>query len=86
MEAQITPVQLVLGLCSLVCLIIAWVEMFRQGKTGLGIASIILTFVCGIGSLIAFVWGWMNGNVSAKVMIIWTVLTIGGVLAGIAGA
>jgi len=86
MEAQITPIQLVLGLCSLVCLIIAWVEMFRQGKTGLGVASIILTFLCGIGSLIAFVWGWMNGNVSAKVMIIWTILTVMSIVASVTGS
>ena len=86
METEITPVQLVLGLCSLVCLIIAWAEMFRQGKTGLGIASIILTFVCGIGSLIAFVWGWMNGNVSAKVMIIWTILTVMSIVASVTGS
>ena len=83
METEITPIQLVLGLCSLACLIIAWVEMFRQGKTGLGIASIILTFVCGIGSLIAFVWGWMN--VGGKVMIAWTILTIASIIVGAGG-
>ena len=49
METEITPLSLVLGLGSLVCLIMAWVQMFKQGKTGLGITSIILTFVCGIG-------------------------------------
>jgi len=85
METEITPLSLVLGLGSLACLILTWVQMFKQGKTGLGITSIILTFVCGIGSLIAFVWGWMNGNVSAKIMIVWTALIVGGVLANIAG-
>ena len=86
METEITPLSLVLGLGSLACLILTWVQMFKQGKTGLGITSIILTFVCGIGSLIAFVWGWMNGNVSAKIMIVWTALIVGGVLANIAEA
>ena len=85
METEITPLSLVLGLGSLACLILTWVQMFKQGKTGLGITSIILTFVCGIGSLIAFVWGWMNGNVSAKIMIVWTALIVGCVLANIAG-
>ena len=56
--------------------------MFNNGNTGLGIATIVLTFVCGIGSLIAFVWGWMN--VGGKVMIAWTVLTIASIIAGIA--
>lgn len=85
METEISPLSLVLGLGSLVCLIMAWVQMFKQGKTGLGIASIILTFVCGIGSLIAFIWGWMNGNVSAKIMLVWTGLIVAGIVANIAG-
>tara|TARA_B100000902_G_scaffold287623_1_gene273812 strand:- start:180 stop:440 length:261 start_codon:yes stop_codon:yes gene_type:complete len=80
METQISPIQLVLAIPSLVCLVIAWVSMFKQGKTGLGIASILLTFLCGIGGLITFVWGWMNGNVSPKVMIVWTLLTVASVL------
>jgi|TARA_B100000900_G_scaffold383904_1_gene372242 hypothetical protein len=86
METQITPIQLVLAIPSLVCLVIAWVSMFKQGKTGLGITSILLTLVCGIGSLIAFVWGWMNGNVSTKVMIVWTLLTVASIIAGALGA
>ena len=84
--SEITPIQLVLAFPSLVCLIIAWVSMFKQGKTGLGVASILLTFLCGIGGLITFVWGWMNGNVSTKVMIVWTLLTVASVIAGALGA
>jgi len=82
METEINPIQLILALPSLVCLIIIIKSMFNNGNTGLGIATIVLTFVCGIGSLIAFVWGWMN--VGGKVMIVWTVLTIVGIIAGIA--
>ncbi len=82
METEISPIQLVLALPSLVCLIIVIKSMFNNGNTGLGIATIVLTFVCGIGSLIAFVWGWMN--VGGKVMIAWTVLTIASIIAGIA--
>lgn len=87
MEQEITygPIQLVLGLGSLVCLILAWVQMFKQSKVGLGILSIITTFVCGIGGLIAFIWGWMHGNVNAKIMIVWTLLIVAGILAGVAG-
>ena len=55
METEISPIQLVLALPSLVCLIIAWVAMFQQGKTGLGVACILLTFLCGIGGLITFI-------------------------------
>ena len=83
METEISPIQLVLALPSLVCLIIVIVNMFQNGKTGLGIATIILTFLCGIGSLIAFIWGWMN--VGGKVMIAWTILTVAGIIAAVGG-
>lgn len=83
--SQISALQLVLAVPSLVCLIIAWVSMFKQGKTGLGVASIVLTFICGIGSLIAFVWGWMNGNVDTKVMVAWTILTVASIVVGALG-
>ena len=79
METEISPIQLVLALPSLVCLIIVIVNMFQNGSSGLGIATIILTLFCGIGSLIAFVWGWMN--MGGKVMIAWTILTIAGIIA-----
>ena len=82
---QVSALQLVLAVPSLICLIIAWISMFKQGKTGLGVASIILTFVCGIGSLIAFVWGWMNGNVDTKVMVAWTALTVASIVVGALG-
>lgn len=80
---NVTPVQLVLAISSLVCLVLVIKDMFAEGKTGLGIACIVLTFVCGIGSLIAFVWGWMNTG--GKVMIAWTGLWIAGLIASIAG-
>ena len=83
METEISPIQLVLALPSLVCLIIVIVNMFQNGSSGLGIATIILTLFCGIGSLIAFVWGWMN--MGGKVMIAWTILTIAGIIAAAGG-
>ena len=83
METEISPIQLVLALPSLVCLIIVIVNMFQNGKTGLGNATIILTFLCGIGSLIAFILGWMN--VGGKVMIAWTILTVAGIIASVGG-
>ena len=85
METEISPIQLVLALPSLVCLIIAWVAMFQQGKTGLGIACILLTLLCGIGGLITFIWGWMSNNVNIKVMIAWTLLIIVSTVASVTG-
>ena len=63
----------------------AIVAMFQQGKTGLGITTIILTFICGIGVLIAFAWGWMSNNVNIKIMIAWTLTIIANVIAGVVG-
>ena len=83
METEISPIQLVLALPSLVCLIIVIVNMFQNGKTGLGITTVVLTLLCGIGSLIAFIWGWMN--IGGKVMIAWTVLTVAGIIASVGG-
>ena len=80
---NVTPVQLVLAIASLVCLVLVIKDMFAEGKTGLGISCIVLTFVCGIGSLIAFVWGWMNTG--GKVMVTWTMIWIASVLAAVSG-
>ena len=85
METQITPTQLVLAVPSLVFLILAWIQMFKQGKTGLGIACILLTFLCGIGGLITFIWGWMSNNVNVKIMIAWTLLFIVSLVVNVAG-
>ena len=79
METEINPIQIILAIPSLVCLVIVIMNMFQNRHTGLGIASAVLTLVCGIGSLIAFVWGWMN--VGGKVMIAWTILIIASVIA-----
>ena len=86
METQISPIQLVLALPSLVCLIIIIKNMFDNGSSGLGIATIILTLVCGIGGLITFIWGWMSNNVNIKVMIAWTLLIIVSTVASLTGS
>src|SRR5690242_10501235 len=48
------------GLGALVCFILVVVQMFQRGQTGLGVACIVLLFCCGIGNLVAFVYGWMR--------------------------
>lgn len=62
------------GLGALVCFILILVQMFQRNQSGLGITCIILAFCCGIGSLIAFVYGWINSrewNVM-PIMLAWT--------------
>lgn len=44
----------------LICFILVLVRMFQVGQTGLGIACIVLSLLCGLGGLVAFIAGWMN--------------------------
>ena len=63
-------VSVIAGLGSLVCFILVLIHLFQSDQKGLGITCIILVFVCGIGALIAFVKGWMDGL--GTVMWVWT--------------
>ena len=65
----------VAGLGSLVCFVLVLVQMFQRGHTGLGITCIVLLFCCGIGALIAFIYGWINHREwgITTIMLIWTV-------------
>ena len=65
----------VVGIVSLVCFILVLVEMFRREQTGLAIACIVLALCSGIGTLIAFVYGWIKAREWSlqKVMLSWTV-------------
>ena len=71
METINILLQVGLGITSLVCLVMIIADMFSQGSSGLGIASAILVLVCGIGGIIAFIWGWCNSS-KKKVMLVWT--------------
>jgi hypothetical protein len=53
-------VNVVAGLGCLVCYILVLIHLFQSEETGLAIVCIVLTFVCGIGALIAFIKGWMT--------------------------
>jgi hypothetical protein len=80
-----TALEAIAGLVSLVCFILVLVKMFQSGQTGLGIACIVLTFCCGIGPLIAFIFGWMRSadwNIR-NIMVIWTVCWIIGIIGAI---
>jgi membrane protease YdiL (CAAX protease family) len=62
------------AIISFVCFVLVLVQMFKHDQTGLGIVCIVLTIICGIGPLIAFVYGWMNNKEWSlqKVMLAWT--------------
>src|SRR5262249_4220228 len=72
------------SLINLVCFILLVVKMFQNGKTGLGVLCIVLLFCCGIGNVVAFIYGWIKSaewNLRT-VMMVWTV----GVILDVAGA
>lgn len=66
------------GIGSLICFILVLIRMFQNGATGLAIACIVLAFCCGLGGLVAFIYGWVkSGQWSLRnVMLAWTVCII----------
>jgi hypothetical protein len=76
----------VVGIIALVCWIMILIRMFQAGATGPAIASIVL-IICGIGPLIAFVYGWMKIDElrARNIMYIWTACLIGGIVLSIGG-
>ncbi len=79
--------QLLVSLCglgTLVCYILVLIQMFQRGKTGLGIACIVL---CCIGILITFIYGWIKAEEWGikKLMLIWTGIIVVHLLIGVAG-
>jgi hypothetical protein len=69
-----------------VCFILVIVQMFQHGQTGLGIACLVGVLLCGIGGLVAFVYGWMKSNEwkLQNVMYVWTGCLIASIILGVA--
>jgi hypothetical protein len=63
-------VSVLAGLGSVLCYILVLVHLFQSDQKGLGIVCILLTFLCGIGALLAFIKGWIDGI--NYVMWVWT--------------
>lgn len=61
----------------LVCFILVVVTMFQRGSSGIGIASLLL-LCCGVGALVAFVYGWIKSGDwgISKLMTIWTICLV----------
>ncbi|MDZ4851162.1 MAG: hypothetical protein SGI77_17885 [Pirellulaceae bacterium] len=77
---------MILMLVAFVCTIIIIVKMFQNNQTGMGIGTIVGLFVCGIGYIVALIFGWKNKDAWGlqKVMPIFTgSLILGLVLYGI---
>jgi hypothetical protein len=50
------------GLISLVCFILVIVRMFQHTQTLMGVACLVGVLLCGIGGVVAFVYGWMKAG------------------------
>lgn len=76
----------VLFLVSLVCWIMVLIRMFQAGATGVAIASLLLT-LCGIGPLIALVYGWIKVDELRirNIMYLWTACLLSSIVLGCAG-
>ena len=85
MEPVGTTLALVSGIGSLVCFVLVVVKMFQHNQTALGIACIVLLFCCGIGGLIAFIYGWVKSAEwgITTLMTIWTVFFALDIVSGI---
>jgi hypothetical protein len=73
------------SIASLVCFILVLIKMFQANQTALAIVCIVLTFCTGIGSLIAFIYGWIKAsewNIK-NIMLIWTAIFVLNIIVGI---
>ena len=58
------------GLGSLICLVLVLIHLFQSDQHGWGVICLILLIFGGIGALVAFVKGWLDGL--GTVMWVWT--------------
>jgi len=86
LSAILTFLNVVCSLAGLICFIFVVVEMFKRNEPTMGIVCLVTTFLCGIGILVGFVYGWVKAGAwnLKKVMICWTcAIVLGFVLAGV---
>ncbi len=70
----ITALSLLLGLVSLVCYVMVVIQIFQHGETGMGLACTIGLLLCGLGALLAFIYGWVKAGPWRlnNIMLVWT--------------
>jgi hypothetical protein len=67
-----------ISLGSLVCYVLVVIQMFKHGKTGPAVGSLVGLLACGLGALFAFIYGWTKaGEWQIKnLMLAWTGLIV----------
>lgn len=76
------------GFVSLFCYIFVVYKMFVESETVIGIVCAVGILFCGIGVLVAFVYGWIKANEweIKPVMFAWTGFWVAGVILNIMAA
>jgi len=84
-DALATGIVAIASLVSLVCFILVVIEMLQRGAVPMAVTCILLSLCCGLGGLVAFVYGWMRSSEwnIVQIMRIWTVAFIVDLLAGL---
>lgn len=74
MSIVLNLLSFVCSIVSLVCFIMVIVQMFKRGESTMGIVSLVSLLACGIGFLIAFVYGWTKVTAwdLKQIMLAWT--------------
>lgn len=57
-----TGLYFLLVMVSLVCYVLVVVKMFQNGQPVWGTVSLVLVLACGIGGLVAFIYGWAKAT------------------------
>jgi hypothetical protein len=76
----------IIGLVALVCFVLVVVKMFQAGDTTMGIICVVGVLACGIGVLVAFVYGWIKSSEYKiqQVMLIWTAAIVVNIVLSVA--
>jgi hypothetical protein len=76
--------QVIVSLVSLVCYILVIVQMFQHNQTGMGVACLVGLLLCGIGGLVAFIYGWVKAGEWRinNIMLTWTAAIVAGFILG----
>jgi hypothetical protein len=80
-----TALSSIAGLGGLICFILVLVQMFQRGETTMGVLCIVLFFCCGLGYLIAFIYGWIKSGQWGiqNIMLVWTGCFVLGIIGGV---
>jgi hypothetical protein len=73
--------ELVVSIVSIVCFVLVLIKMFQNNQQTLGIICIVGIF-CGVGGLIAFIFGWINNAAWGirNIMLTWTGAIVVGII------